>query len=412
MSELWSRLPPTMQTPWVRQGLTVLLVLILCVVAYAVARRVILRAVAYVVERTPTAWDDALLRRGVFDRGAWIAPALVLYYSVYAFDPETQDILQRFLLVYMTVVVILVITQALGAINDVYQSGDSDRRVPIKGYVQIAQLVVTVVGIILLFGAILDRSPWGILSGLGAATALVLLVFRDTILSFVASVQLTTYDMVRVGDWISVPQYGADGDVIDVALHTVKVQNWDKTISTIPTHKLMEESFRNWRGMVDSGGRRIARALMIDMTSVRFLEPDDVERLSKVALLRRYLADKQAELDTWNREQGIVPDSPINGRRLTNIGTFRAYLVAFLRANPLIHQDMTFLVRQLEPQPDGLPIQIYVFSRDQRWAHYEALQADIFDHVLAALPAFGLRVFQRPTGYDLRGLGNPVADPN
>jgi len=388
-----------------RLGAELLGILVGCVVAYVVARQIIIRVVERLVRRTPTDWDDVLLDKGVFRRLAWVAPALVVFYSTYRLESaELQEILQRFVVIYIILLVVLVVSRTLSAINAIYRKTERAKHFPIKGYIQVAQIIVAIIGIIVLVSTVLDQSPWGILSGLGAATAILLLVFRDTILSFVASVQLTTNDIVRVGDWISMPQYGADGDIVDIALYTVKVQNWDKTITTIPTSKLMQESVKNWRGMAESGGRRIARAVIIDMRSIRFLEEADLASLGRVALLREYLPAKLEEVKAWNEEHQVDPQSPINGRRLTNIGTLRAYLSAYLRAHPMIHQDMTFLVRQLEPTAEGLPLQIYVFSKDQRWPDYEAIQADIFDHILAALPVFDLRVFQRPTGHDFSVL--------
>lgn len=380
------------------------IILIACVLAYQLTKRVLLRMVARLVRSTPTTWDDVFLDKGVFNRLAWIPPAIVLYYAAYRLDGQNEELLQRFLLIYINVLFILVLTRVLSAVNELYQRTERAKQFPIKGYVQVAQLIVALLGIIVLFATVLDKSPWGILSGLGAATAILLLVFRDTILSFVASIQLTTNDMVRVGDWITMPQFGADGDVVDVALYTVKVQNWDKTISTIPTHKLMQDSFRNWRNMKDVGGRRIKRSLMLDTTSIRFLEAPDLERFSKVSLLRPYLEEKTAELERWNAERGVDPQSPINARRLTNVGTFRAYLVAFLRAHPSIRQDLTFIIRTLEPTPEGLPLQVYVFVNDTVWARYEAVQSDLFDHILAAVPIFDLRLFQRPSGHDMQQI--------
>lgn len=397
--------------PYLPQAAAAFGIFILCLISYGLARRLMLRAVGYLVKRSATQWDDILLEKGVFKRLAWIAPALVLFYFAYSFDTETQAILQRFVVIYIIIVVIAVLVTLLGAVNDIYNTTSRAKDLPIKGYIQVVQIVVVLIGAIVLFSTILDQSPLGILSGLGAATAIIILVFRDTILSFVASIQLATNDMVRIGDWISMPQYGADGDVIDIALHTVKVQNWDKTISTIPTHKLMEESFKNWRGMSESGGRRIARAISLDMTSVHFLTEEDKARLQKVVLLRDYLQKRQEEIDTWNETHGVDPSSPIDGRRMTNLGTFRAYLSEYLRAHPEIRKDMTFLVRQLPPTSDGIPLQIYVFAKEQRWAFYEGIQADIFDHLLAALPVFGLRVFQRPTGFDMSALTRAVAPP-
>jgi miniconductance mechanosensitive channel len=252
---------------------------------------------------------------------------------------------------------------------------------------------------------VLGRNPFVLLTGLGAMTAVLMLIFKDAILGLVAGVQLSANRMVSLGDWIEMPKYGADGDVIDVALTTVKVQNWDKTITTIPTYALISESFKNWRGMSESGGRRIKRAVQIDIASIRFCDDDMLARYARIQHVSKYLADKQDELTRWNADHGVDASSAANGRRLTNVGTFRAYVVAYLRHHPLIHQDMTFLVRQLAPTAEGLPIEIYVFSRDQRWSYYEDLQADIFDHVLAVAREFDLRVFQRPAGSDFRQLG-------
>ncbi len=247
------------------------------------------------------------------------------------------------------------------------------------------------------------------MSGVGAMTAVLLLVFKDTILSLVASVQLTSLDMVRVGDWIEMPQYNADGDVVDVALHTVRVQNWDKTVTTIPTHKLISDSFRNWRAMSESGGRRIKRALHLDVSSIRFLTPAEVERFKGFALLADYIEGKEKELADYNAGLPGKTDAQVNLRRLTNVGTFRAYVFNYLKHHPKVHQHMTLLVRQLQPGPTGLPIEVYAFSNDTAWAVYEGVQADIFDHLLAIVPEFGLSVFQQPSGRDLQNLTLPQA---
>jgi miniconductance mechanosensitive channel len=286
----------------------------------------------------------------------------------------------------------------------VYSSYEIAKDRPIKGYLQVAKLFVFIVGGVLTVASALDRSPVVFLAGVGAMTAVLLLIFRDTILSLVASIQIASNDMVRIGDWIEMPKYGADGDVIDVALHTVKVQNWDKTITTIPTYKLIEDSFKNWRGMSESGGRRIKRSIFIDMTSVRFLSDEDVEHFASYELLARYVRDKREELSEYNRDRADVLQN--NARRMTNLGTFRRYLVEYLKQNPNIHapDEMTLLVRQLQPGPEGIPIQIYAFAKDVRWVQFEDIQSDVFDHVLAVLPKFGLRIFQNPTGNDFRQL--------
>src|SRR5690606_21205203 len=290
--------------------------------------------------------------------------------------------------------------------NEIYNSFEMARNRPIKGIIQIINLLLYAMALILIIAIILDRSPWFFLSGLGAMTAILLLVFRDTILSLVAGVQLTTNSLIRIGDWIEMPQFAADGDVVDIALHAVRVQNWDKTITVIPTHKFLEHSFKNWRGMQESGGRRIKRAIHIDINTIRFLTDEEIERFGRFALLREYIARKKQELEEHNRQKVDDPSVAANVRRLTNVGTFRAYVTQYLRQHPGIRQDMTFLVRQLQPTGEGLPIEIYVFTNSTKWAVYEGIQADIFDHILAIVPEFGLRVYQTPSSNDfMRAFG-------
>ncbi|NDY43200.1 mechanosensitive ion channel [Dissulfurirhabdus thermomarina] len=331
---------------------------------------------------------------------AWIAPALVLHLGRHRF-PAVQEPADRVLGAYAFLVLLVLLERLLSAADDIYRTYPVSQRRPVKGYIQVLKIFLWVVGGVCTVSLLLGRSPWVFLSGVGALTAVLLFVFRDTILSLVASLEIASNDMVRVGDWIEMPKYHADGDVVEMALHTVKVQNWDKTITTIPTYKLIEESFRNWRGMQEAGGRRIARALYLDQTSVRFCDPDLLERLRRIQILADYIARKEAELATYNAARGVDASVPVNGRRMTNLGTFRAYVEAYLRHHPRIRQDMTLLVRQLAPTPEGLPLQVYAFTDTTAWAAYEAIQSDIFDHLLAALPEFGLRVFQKPSGHDL-----------
>jgi len=385
-------------------GILTLLVaaLLLAWIVDFVTKRGLLSWVRRLATRTRTRWDNAMVEARVPDRLAHLAPALVIYGAAPVIFPE-QDlvaaIIQRVAMAFMILTVALAINGALNAAVAVYRTRDQSGRTPIKTYIQVAQIVLALVTVVLIISRLLDKSPWALLSGIGALTAIIMLVFKDSILGFVASVQLTTNDMVRRGDWIEMPAYGADGDVIEVSLNTVKVQNWDKTISTIPTYQLMQDSFKNWRGMSESGGRRIKRALYIDMNSITFCDQEMLRRFEKIALLKDYLREKRHEVDATNQGKAD-DDAPANLRRLTNVGTFRAYVVAYLRAHPKIHKDMTFLVRQLPPSDAGLPIEIYVFSNDQDWARYEDIQADLFDHFLAVLPEFGLRVFQLPSGAD------------
>jgi miniconductance mechanosensitive channel len=380
-----------------------LAVILLAVIANYVAKKVLLVGIAFVVKKSETKWDDALLRRKVFSRLSHLAPASVIYFSATVFG-AAQDTVERFSMVYMIFAGLLVLNSFLDALVDIYRSYDVARQKPVKGYVQVVKIIAFVLVGVIALATLMNRSPWLLLSGFGALTAVLLLIFKDSILGLVASVQLSSNDMVRIGDWVEMPSYGADGDVIDVTLHTVKVQNWDKTITTIPSYALISDSFKNWRGMSESGGRRIKRAVHIDMNSIKFCTMEMLDRFEKYELIADYVRSRRKETADYNREHNTDTSELVNGRNLTNIGTFRAYMAAYLRNHPKIHQDMTFLIRHLQPGELGLPIEIYVFSNDQEWANYEAIQADIFDHILAVIPTFELLVFQHPTGRDFQRL--------
>ena len=345
---------------------------------------------------------EALLR--VVRRLSNLVPAIIVQAGIGAVPhlPPVLAMLTRNVTTgFMILTVALAISATLDWVNRLYARRPDAGSRPIKGYVQVAKIVVFSAAAILIIAVLIDRSPLLLLSGLGAMAAVLMLVFKDTILSLVASVQLTSNDMLRVGDWIEMPDLDADGDVIDIALHTVKVQNWDKTVTTIPTHRLISEPFRNWRAMFESGGRRIKRSLTIDQNSVRFIEPEEVQRLRRFSLLADYLAQKDAELAEWNARRPERSHDNVNARRITNIGTFRTYMSAYLHARDDISKEMFLIVRQLEPSETGLPLEIYGFTTDTAWAAYEGIQADIFDHLIAILPEFGLRLFQQPTGLDL-----------
>jgi len=398
--------------PLVQTALGIGALLIVAIIADLLARRVMLAGVRALVARSSVTWDDALVSNKVFGRLAQVMPALVIFAGIGFIPgiPEDADRLIRNLAMsYMALMLTLTLTSALSAANDIYETYPVARDRPLKGFVQLVQIIIYVLGGVLIVATLIDRSPVLLLSGFGAMTAILLLIFKDTILSLVASVQLTAQDMVRVGDWIEMPELGADGDVVDVQLHTVKVQNWDKTITTIPTHRLISESFKNWRGMSQSGGRRIKRAIYLDTSSIRFLTADEVDGFREFALLHEYVADKERELVDYNTQLTAPTSADVNLRRLTNVGTFRAYTLQYLEQHPQIHQDMTLLVRQLAPGPEGLPIEIYCFTTTTAWAEYEDIQADIFDHLLAIVPAFGLRLYQKPAGTDLVGLMRPAS---
>ncbi|MXO67970.1 mechanosensitive ion channel [Altererythrobacter marinus] len=336
-----------------------------------------------------------------------IVPTVIVAYGVGAVPhlaPGIASVIANVANGVTILVIAMAISAALSFVNALYEQRPESASRPIKGYVQVLKIVVYSGAAILIVAVLIEQSPLLLLSGLGAMAAVVLLVFKDTILSLVASVQLTSNDLLRVGDWIEMPQAGADGDVIDIALHTVKVQNFDKTIVSIPTHRLISESYRNWRGMSESGGRRIKRPIFIDQNSIRFLEAEEIARLKRVALIADYLADKERELGEWNAGLGEAGREAVNARRATNVGTFRAYVLAYLRAHPRVSPAMTLMVRQREPGPQGLPLEIYCFTDTTAWLEYERIQSDIFDHLLAILPEFGLRIFQQPSGLDFRTL--------
>lgn len=390
----------------VRPLLTVLLIIVGFAVHY-IARRYLLRLLHIIAQRTSNQWDNVLLKHKVFELFIHLVPAFFIYCCAVIIFPETPravNFIQALTMAYAVGVICLSVYRLLDASHDIYNTFEISHSRPIKAYIQVVKIIVTVVGLIFGLAVLLDKSPWGLLSGLGALTAIFMLVFRDSILGFVASIQLVANNMVRPGDWIEMPKFGADGDVIDVSLATVKVQNWDKTISTIPTYALVSDSFKNWRGMTESGGRRIKRSLSVDMHSVSFCTPELLARLKKIKLLEAYIVQKEQELTDYNREHSINEDEPVNGRRLTNLGCFRAYIERYLRSNPKIHKEMTLLVRQLQPTERGLPIEIYVFSNDQGWINYEAIQADIFDHLLATVSEFDLRIFQNPGGAEIEAL--------
>lgn len=333
--------------------------LAVAVASFFLARFLLRHVVARLLTLTASSWDDALHKRGVFEKIGWLAPALVLYAATSYFAPDAERGILRLLQAYSIGVFVLVADSMLSAVNDIYVTTKAARDLPIKGYLQVVKLIIYLAGLIVIVAILLRQSPWVFLSGLGAATAVLLLVFKDTLLSFVASVQLATNDMIRLGDWIEIPKFDADGEVIDVALHTVKVQNWDMTITTIPTYKLIDDAFKNWRNMQAAGARRIKRSVSIDITTIAFVDGG-------------------------------------GEKKITNVGNFRRYLLGWLRENPNIRKDMSIVVRQLMSGPLGLPLEIYAYANETRWAEYEAIQAEIFEHVIAIAPEFGLRIFQSP----------------
>lgn len=403
---------PLEQAALTATGLGLVLLIMLAWLANLVAKQIILRVVSKVVKLSRFTWDDVLLEAGVFTRLSHIAPAIAINLfgdDVLGRSPEMLGALGAAVNLYLTLIWLMVFFALLDAVHLLAQRSGRAERTPVKGLLQALKLIAAVVALILMLATILGKSPLYILTGMGALTAVLLLVFKDAILGFVAGIMLSANNMVRIGDWIEMPKAGADGDVIDVALTTIKVQNWDKTITTIPSYDLISGSFKNWRGMFDSGGRRIKRAMHIDMQSVRFADETMLARWRKFDLLKAYLAAKLTEIETDNQRRDTDLSILGNGRRITNLGTFRAYVTAYLRAHPQIHQDMTFLVRQLAPTEHGLPLEIYVFTKDTRWAYYEAIQADIFDHLTAVIGQFDLCIYQQPSGRDVQAVLGLIA---
>ncbi|WP_425916353.1 mechanosensitive ion channel family protein [Pseudomonas sp. GWSMS-1] len=370
-------------------------------------KRVLLRGLYRALKATSIGQDGTLRDSRITARLANIVPALIISAGITLVPhlPEavvtaTRNVCSAFIVLTIA----LAISGVLTLLNSAYEKRPNAHLKPIKGYVQVVKILLFAIAAILIVASLIDRSPLILLSGLGAMAAVLMLIFQDTLLSLVASVQISSSDIIRVGDWVEMPQLNADGDVIDIALHTVKVQNWDKTITTIPTKRFISDPFKNWRGMQECGGRRIKRSLFLDQTSITFLSPDEIAHLQRFLLLGQYLRNKQSELHSWNAELAEASQEPANTRRVTNIGTFRAYVEHYLRQHAGINQEMTQLVRQLSPTPDGLPLELYCFTNTTAWSRYEAIQSDLFDHLLAILPEFGLRVFQHPSGADMREL--------
>jgi miniconductance mechanosensitive channel len=387
------------------------LILALCYAANRLTKKFVLKAITLLITRNRYTWDDKILDRKVFQKLSQIVPAIIIYYAsnIYGAFPVWQQLIEKFAVIYIIFVVLSALNAFMNALHDIYLTYEVSKVRPIKGYLQVAKIVLFFIGGVLIISTLINQNPLILLGGLGALSAVLLLIFQNSILGLVAGVQLSANDMVRVGDWIEMPKYNADGDVIEITLTTVKVQNWDKTITMIPSSAFITDSFKNWRGMQEAGGRRIKRSIYIDVSSIQFCTDEMIERFKKIHYLKDYIESKEREIEAYNRENNIDPSSKVNGRRLTNIGTYRVYIAQYLAHHPRIHKGLTSMVRQLAPGEFGLPLEIYAFTDDVRWVVYESIQADIFDHILAVAPEFGLRVFQNPSGHDMRQmLGEPV----
>ncbi|WEN15288.1 mechanosensitive ion channel family protein [Rhodanobacter sp. AS-Z3] len=391
---------PSMQTV-----LGVLALLALAWLAGHLVHRLSRRLVGSIARRTATHWDDALLARGTFRWLARALPALIIQYGmvlVPGVPANIEAMLGNLMTALVVFCIVMAISGALSASDDVYQQTPRGQQRPIKGLLQLIKIGLFIVAALIIIATVTGKQVGLLLSGVGAMSAVLMLIFKDTILGFVAGVQLSSNDMLRVGDWIEMPQLNADGDVIDIALHTVKVRNWDKTITTIPSWRLISDSYKNWRGMQEVGGRRIKRALYLDAASVHFLDEGEIRRLSHLRLLADYLPSKERDVAQWNQSLGKAAELPANRRRLTNLGTFRAYVQAYLDQHPQIHRELSCMVRQLASGAQGIPLELYCFTSTVAWAEYEGIQADIFDHLFALLPEFGLALYQQPSGGDVR----------
>jgi len=384
-----------------------LLIIILAFVVDLATRKYLFATLKAIALHTKTTWDDAILKRKTHLHVARIIPALLVYMlapaSLHDFG-LTLQIIQGALIIYIVLTAALAISSFFNAVEDIYKTFPVSKEIPVRGFVQVLQIVVYFLAGIFIFSTVVGKTPLYLLSGLGALTAVLLIIFKDPLLGLMAGIQLTANRMVANGDWIEMPKYGADGGVLEVSLTTVKVQNFDNTITTIPTYSLISESFKNWRSMTDSGARRIKRSINIDMNTIRFCDEAMLHKFAQIKYITEYIEQKKHELAAFNEAEKIDNSSLVNGRRMTNVGVFRAYITAYLENHSRIAQEATFLIRQLKPTESGLPIEIYVFCKDTAWAVYEQVQADIFDHVLAVVPEFELRVFQNASGHDFRML--------
>jgi len=410
LKELSSLLPDVLQGELTEAIAGLVLLLSFSTIIHYIIRVWIIRFLKKLDEKTENEWYEAVLRHKVPQRALFYIPLLVLYYGIPLIPVIHEDlttIIMRVTASMMILVIARVLDALLSAGHSIYLLTEKSKLTPIKSYIQLGKVLIYLITALLIIANLADRSPFIFIGGIGAMTAVLLLIFRDTILSLVASIQLTNNDVLRVGDWIDMPQFGADGDVIDIALNNVRVQNWDKTITVIPTHKFLEHSFKNWRGMSESGGRRIMRSIRIDINSIRFLTYSEINRLSESHLLKDYISNKMKDVNEYNKSN-LSANTKIltNGRWLTNIGTFRAYVIEYLKKHPRSNKNLFMLVRQLEATETGLPLQIYVFTDTTAWAEYEAIQSDIFDHLLAVVHEFNLRIYQQPTGFDFRELKN------
>ena len=386
-------------------GALLLTSFLVALIAYFVVRKIVFGIVTRVVKKTTITWDDELLNSSLFKWLSLLIPAVIILNAAddaiithHDGVPIFSGFIQTSAKIGIIILSFLAVSSLLNVLERIYSRFEVSKELPIKSFFQVIKIILVLAAIIFIISTLIGKSPVLIFSGLGAMTAIIMLIFKDSILGLVAGIQLSANRMVARGDWIEMPKFGADGEILEVALTTVKIRNWDKTITTIPTYALSSDSFKNWRSMSNSGVRRIKRSVSLDMSTVAFLDAQSLASLKKISLLKDYLSNKEKEIQTWN-DQNADPANPLNARSLTNLGTFRAYMREYLKSHPKIAQNETLLVRQLQPSENGIPIELYIFTTDNRWAYFEDIQSDIFDHLLSVLPEFGLRAFQSPTDH-------------
>ena len=387
---------------WLTAVLSSLVVIVLAFIAFFIAKRIVVHLIHRFFTKTTSKLDDIFVRRNLFGRVACLAPSWVIYKlapEVLKDYPVLVSVVSVAVAIYFVLIVALIVDALIDSFADIYRRFEISKHIPVRSFVQVAKLVVYFIALITIISFVIGESPLKLFAGLGAMTAVLMLVFKDPILGFVAGIQLSYNKMVAIGDWVEIPQHNADGDIMEIGLTTVKVRNFDNTITTVPTQGLINESFKNWRGMQESAGRRIKRSIYIDVNSISFCDAERIERYRKIDYINEYINAKQSELSDYNTKYSNT-ETKVNGRHITNVGTFRAYILAYLKNHPQINQNLTLLVRQLAPTDKGLPIEIYVFSKEKNWVKYESIQADIFDHLFSVLNEFDLRVFQHPTGLD------------
>lgn len=378
-------------------------IVLICIIGDLIIKKVILNIIKRIIFSNKHKWDNIIWEHKIFHRIANLFPGIIVYISAPLFS-KAESIIHRSATVYLLIIVALIVNSLLDAADSIYRNYPVSNIRPIKGLLQVVKIIYYIITGIVIVGTLLNQSPLILLGGIGAFAAVFSFVFKDSILGFIAGIQLTANDMLRIGDWIEMPKYNADGNVIDITLNTVKIQNSDKTIVTIPAYALVSDSFKNWRGVAEFGGRRIKRAIYIDLNSICFCTPEMIEKFKKINYIKDYVENKVKELDTYNKGISIEENLKLNGRYMTNIGIFRAYIQNYLNNNPKLYKQMTIMVRQLPPGETGLPLEIYAFTNTTDWIEYENIQADIFDHILSIADEFGLRLFQNPTGYDLKQI--------